>query len=641
MTRNEIHEFVHEVFGHNHPTEDVNGWVSLRCPYAPWLHKHGDKRPSAGISVADGGTSIFNCFAAGTKVITYQGTKEIQSLKGWHEVLAPDGSWTPARFSSYGRQRIWKLSLSRNGVTKEIRTTENHRWFSYHKGGAYRGEVYTDQLKIGEVLEFSLPKPLGAYEIDSEGLTHGVIFGDGTKQKGTKWGSVCLYGEKQQIATLLVEGKITEYENYTRVHGPYAQYKKLPTLKNTNSYIVGFIAGLIATDGHVAESKVVSISSASREVMETLRDLCVRVGIATYGVRTATRLGYGKTLSCIHSLTFIASTLPECIFIREDQRKKFAEGSRKYDRVRWSVVGVEKTEDWEEVYCATVPGYAAFTLEDNILTGNCFSCHKKGPLSWLLEDLEQYTGEDWTMLADSIRTGEYLGGTVPQWGESTHAPEDALPEPLDEEIIFGLYDSAKGHKYLRQRGISDSAVDDMQLMLDPADSSGVERILFPVYSRDGKLYGVSGRATTKRAALKVRDYHGLPKRLLLLGAHLIKDSDPYIILVEGLFDYARFVEYGMPVCAIMSSTLTPAQAEIVKDIGKPVYFFHDDDKAGRDARDRAADALAPYLPFNAVSYPRERTIRCKETGEMRAPEDPAELSLEQVQSMLEGAEPMI
>lgn len=263
---------------------------------------------------------------------------------------------------------------------------------------------------------------------------------------------------------------------------------------------------------------------------------------------------------------------------------------------------------------------------------HCLACHKKGPLSWLLRQVERYTGEEWGALADSIEAGEFLGGTLPQWGE---VPEQAQsPEPIDRDLYFDLYDSAAGHPYLAARGVTDEAALRMELLHDPGDG-GDERILFPVYDTERRLFGFSGRAVQPTAKLRIKDYYGLPKRNLLLGAHLVGASE-YVILVEGLFDYARMVTYGQPAMAFMSSTLTPAQAQIVKDIGKPVYFFHDNDEPGEDARERAKRLLWRYVPMMKVRYPAECTIGTPEGG-LRPPEDPGELTEAQVRRMLKEA----
>lgn len=64
-----ITQIVADVFGPNTETKVINGWVSMRCPLAPWKHDTGaDARPSSGISIQDNATSVFNCYTCHTKV---------------------------------------------------------------------------------------------------------------------------------------------------------------------------------------------------------------------------------------------------------------------------------------------------------------------------------------------------------------------------------------------------------------------------------------------------------------------------------------------------------------------------------------------------------------------------------------------
>ena len=303
-------------------------------------------------------------------------------------------------------------------------------------------------------------------------------------------------------------------------------------------------------------------------------------------------------------------------------------------------------EGWVSIRCPLAPWTHSTGQDTNPSAGvsvsphgtsvfNCFTCHCKGPLPYLLKKLEMYTGDDWGHLIGPLEHGEFFGGSLPEWGEKA-VHKDTLV-PIDAELYLNLYDSAAGHPYLQRRGVSDDTAELLGLMLDPEDSEGDERILFPVYGVDKNLYGLSGRAVYPDARLKVRDYHGLKKRLLLLGSHLVdRKKDRYVILVEGLFDYAVMREYGQPAMAFMSSTLTVPQAEIVKDIGLPVYFFHDRDAAGIDARDNAKELLWKHVPVMGVQYPK-RKLRNKRTGEVRELKDPAELRQEEVSEMLRSA----
>ncbi len=310
------------------------------------------------------------------------------------------------------------------------------------------------------------------------------------------------------------------------------------------------------------------------------------------------------------------------------------------------------TGKWVSIHCPLAPWRHANGRDKTPSAGisvndggnsifNCYSCHAKGPLGYLLRKLEQYTGEDWSELIDTIEDDELFAAHIPEWS-AAHSSEELVPmTPVPEDHIdfYEPLDPRRYHPYLRKRGIPYATAIELELRIDPEDSEGEERILFPVRGVDGTLYGFTGRATHKDARLKVRDYFGLPKRRLLLGAHAVPEDAEYIILVEGLFDYALLRSWGLPALAFMSSTLTEAQVELVKEIGLPVYFFHDNDDPGIDARDRAVEALCRFVPMMGVKYPK-RKVRDEKTGKMRPLKDPAELQEEEALHMIATADPM-
>lgn len=269
---------------------------------------------------------------------------------------------------------------------------------------------------------------------------------------------------------------------------------------------------------------------------------------------------------------------------------------------------------------------------------NCFTCGNKMPLHGLIRKYAGYTGEDLDALIEELEEESYLGPReLQEWDSETEDPGD--PIPLKTSVYLELYDSAAGHSYLAQRGISDETATKLQIMIDPCDpSDGEERILIPVFGPNGDLYGLSGRATNPGAKLKVRDYFGLRKAACLLGSHLIEAERPdKVLVVEGLFDYCNGWEQGYPTVAVMHSTLTDRQAAILRDFSLPTYLFYDDDVAGHKGVEAAGSKLYKYQPVMRIRYPEIWIENPDEDGGGHLVKDPGELLAEEIQGMIEDA----
>jgi DNA primase len=263
--------------------------------------------------------------------------------------------------------------------------------------------------------------------------------------------------------------------------------------------------------------------------------------------------------------------------------------------------------------------------ENEQSTYNCFACHAHGYLLSLVDLVEEYTGRDLSELREQVDDADYLSPFVPNWDNRKRPVAKELNlEPADESLIE-IYDSAVDHPYVRGRGISNNTIRWINLRVDP-DNKGEERILFPVYDHKKRFFGFSGRSIHEDTRLRVRDYFGLPKQYMLLGSHLVDPAqDDFIVLVEGLFDYAKVWEYGYPAVAVMHSTVTLQQAHALKEIGLPVVSMFDNDAAGRSGESILVEMVGRHLPLYKVRYP----------GGRRPPKDPGELTREQVESMID------
>lgn len=261
---------------------------------------------------------------------------------------------------------------------------------------------------------------------------------------------------------------------------------------------------------------------------------------------------------------------------------------------------------------------------------HCWGCGEKGTVPFLLRELEKYTGDSYRTIISNIEDGEFLGGSLPEWGSKKgHRVADRF---LDPEYL-DLYDSATGHWYLKDRGIIRATSDAFGLLLDPADSKGDERVLFPVFNRKGQLQGITGRAVLDDIEPRIRDYHGLQKERALLGIHLVDPEDPYVIVVEGLFDVAMIYQYGYSAVGTLHAGLTDAQCAALLDLGKPVLLMYDNDNAGRTATEAATKQLSGKLPLTTVGAYPTRIIRFG-GGKGKCPKDPATCTMEEVDEMV-------
>lgn len=241
---------------------------------------------------------------------------------------------------------------------------------------------------------------------------------------------------------------------------------------------------------------------------------------------------------------------------------------------------------------------------------HCFTCKQKGTVAMLWEQLGEYDGQDYSDEARDSDTTEILGPRPPKWGDYRSQGEPvSRGVPISDEVFYvftGAYDARPSKRYLRKRGIRRSTSERLRLLYDEDDGHGVRRILFAVYDFFGDLYGFTGRAIDSKIEPRVRDYHGLEKRRLLLGAHDCPRSrgrrPAPVVLVEGLFDYAKARQCGFDAVAALHSGITPEQTRILAGLGRPIIVAFDNDEAGEKGTDQVKRALSGR-PLLKIRYP--------------------------------------
>lgn len=124
------------------------------CPMS-W---HKDRNASFHMTKMDDNIWIYHCLAGDTRVITKDGVFNIKILAGTkQEVLNSNGQWVVAPFYSFGKQVVSKIVLYKNGHKKEIKATNEHRWF-VKNDKEENIEKTTGSLKISDILSCVFPK---------------------------------------------------------------------------------------------------------------------------------------------------------------------------------------------------------------------------------------------------------------------------------------------------------------------------------------------------------------------------------------------------------------------------------------------------------------------------------------------------
>ena len=368
--------------GHNVPDQEIRDLTRLlterKCGPAGRGYWFSGTEAHARL----GGVALSNCFAYETEIITSEGIKKIGDCVGTSQtLLSRRGKWIASPIRSFGIQRLYKLIVQRQGVQKIIYTTANHRWFAKDRRKEYRhlehAEFKTTELRTGHQLQYCFGQGIkGNITASPFGVAHGFAFGDGGSVNGDKNSNkVDLIGDKdlplRPYFALCPPHKREDGEGFGAIPN---FFRELPSIKETKSYLLGWLMGYLAADGSVSLNGCVGISSTELKNVLFFRDVCTVLGIGTYAVQKQDRVSNltGQP-STIYTMLLMRDTLTEDFFLIDEHKKRYADnGNDGVQKRNWNVLSVEETDRYEEVYCASVPEEAAFTLEGNILTGNCW-----------------------------------------------------------------------------------------------------------------------------------------------------------------------------------------------------------------------------------------------------------------------------
>lgn len=332
------------------------------------------------------------CLAGETEVLTLQGSRAIKDLVGRQTLLVPIrhtmfGKWTEVEVRSFGIQPVMKVILRKGKTRKIIHATPEHRWVLRGRGGIRNRFVQTKDLLAGEHLPTCWTAPLkggpNPVRISPFGVAHGFVYGDGHVQhtRPKMPAAVVIYGKKDRA---LLPFFSMSYKKQIRANGVTAlrisdlprSWKAVPPLTESRSYLLGWLAGYFAADGHVSERGQAVIYSAQQRDIAHVKDVCLTIGVRISSGGDKSRIGFPSRYQKCRKLYFASINIrdvPEDFWIIPRHKRRVIEARRKkkHEQPDWIVETVGMTKRTEEVFCAVVPGREMFTLADGIITGNC------------------------------------------------------------------------------------------------------------------------------------------------------------------------------------------------------------------------------------------------------------------------------
>src|SRR5712691_4361851 len=170
-------------------------------------------------------------------------------------------------------------------------------------------------------------------------------------------------------------------------------------------------------------------------------------------------------------------------------------------------------------------------------------------------------------------------------GKNNGAGESESNKPL----TFMLQNVDCTHAYLNERGLTTETAKTFSIGFFPGKGSMHDRIVIPIHNREGELVAYAGRAidgSEPRYKFPV----GFHESLELFSLHRVK-GEVSIVLVEGFFDCMKVTQAGFPCVALMGSTMSKTQEELLTEHFAEVTVMLDGDEAGRRATDEITDRL--------------------------------------------------
>lgn len=282
----------------------------------------------------------------------------------------------------------------------------------------------------------------------------------------------------------------------------------------------------------------------------------------------------------------------------------------------------------------------SFSVSETKQVYNCFGCHKSGNIITFLRDYQGYAfpeAVEWLANRASIPMPEKDLRSKDEDRAAQRRKQLLEANRLSMEFFATQLERARAdqpvRQYVAKRGLDAETIEAFRIGYAPREWDGLlgaltsknvspalaeearlivarkdgrsghfdmfrDRLMFPILNTMGEVVAFGGRILNPEDNPKYLNSPETPvfeKKKVLYGLHQTARyirSEDLAIIVEGYMDAVSLYQAGLRnVAAVMSSSLTPEQARLIKRMTRNVVMLLDGDDAGIDGAERSLPIL--------------------------------------------------
>jgi DNA primase len=263
--------------------------------------------------------------------------------------------------------------------------------------------------------------------------------------------------------------------------------------------------------------------------------------------------------------------------------------------------------------CPIHKGEGQNTFHVNVIKNafNCFSCKARGNVLDFVAAMENCSVRD-----AAVKLKAWFAIPAPEQGTVKSRPKTPGTKAVKDNRVgetvaankplgFALKGTEPSHPYLQNRGISKQTAEEFGIGYFAGRGSMHGRIVIPIHDEHGMLLAYAGRAVDDSEP-KYKLPAGFHKSLVVYNLHRATAgaaTPSTVVLVEGFFDCIRVQEAGYPAAALMGSSLSTVQEELLCGHFNAAVILLDGDETGRKGTEECLLRLGRRIWTKAVCLP--------------------------------------